>query len=67
MICPLFDLTATAQQKAHGCACGSPVCPPSNDCRGSLTGGNCTVPAFVWRILVIEIKAERGGPQLRLT
>jgi len=62
MLCPLYDLNAANQQKAHGCACTAPVCAPSGDCGGSLTGGNCTVPAFVWRILVIEIKAERSGP-----
>lgn len=50
MNCPLYD-----QQKpaVHGLRCTSPVCAPLVDCAGSLTSGNCTVPAFVWRSIVV--------------
>ncbi len=55
-ICPLYDQQATNQQKANGCACQAPICGPASDCMGSLTRG-CTVPAFVWRKLVLDAQA----------
>ena len=55
MRCPLYNAMATTQQKAHGCACESPVCGPSGDCAGSVTSRECSVPAFVWRILVMSV------------
>lgn len=54
MNCPLYDIHATSQQKAHGCACGSPVCNPSGDCGGHLSQGNCTVPAIVWKTIFLK-------------
>jgi hypothetical protein len=54
MKCPLYNEKSSNQQKAHGCACSSPVCSPSSDCNGSITRG-CTVPAFIWRKLVVSL------------
>lgn len=60
MICPLYATDATTQQKAHGCACASPVNPPVSDCAGSITSPACTVPALVWQHLVLQIVSRCG-------
>jgi hypothetical protein len=60
MICQLYDSKSTSQEKAHGCACHSPVCQPSSDCEGHLSQGKCTVPAIVWKkIVLIEQEMEK--------
>jgi len=50
MICPIYDQSAKPQAKAHGSACGSPICNPSGDCEGHYK--NCTVPSFIWQKLM---------------
>ncbi|HQM01158.1 MAG TPA: YopX family protein [Ruminococcus flavefaciens] len=52
MICPIYDQSAKPQAKAHGCACGSPICNPSGDCEGHYK--NCTVPSFIWQKLILD-------------
>lgn len=55
--CPLYDEEKPA---VHGLRCISPVCAPMDDCSGSLTSGKCTVPAIVWRTIVVnEITPQR--------
>ena len=53
--CPLYDERKLA---AHGLRCTAPVCTPLVDCRGSLVSGSCTVPAFMWRRLVIGLREQ---------
>lgn len=57
MICPLYN---NSEKAVHGLRCTAPVCSPLVDCGGSLSSGKCTVPAFMWRVLVVK-----GGLTLR--
>lgn len=54
-LCPLYNNDASGQEKAHGSACGSPVCNPNSDCCGSITNSACTVPAFVWKKIALSV------------